>query len=89
MIRTIAAVTIVAAMAAPAWAGRNQADELLSTQPSTQEQLARSQPCPNPDSPQAEHQRQEVRSLLNRLEAGQKVSPAEIERVLRQSINQP
>jgi len=85
MIRTIAAVSIVAAMAAPAWAGRNQADELLL---SPQERIAQAnQPCTDTQSPAAQHQRQEVRSLLSRLEAGEKVSPAEIERVLRQSVN--
>jgi hypothetical protein len=85
--RTLAALAITAAVAAPAWAGRNQADELLTGAP-PQVAQANQQPCPNPQSPAAQHQRQEVRSLLNRLEAGQNVSPAEVERVLRQSVNQ-
>jgi hypothetical protein len=84
--RTLAAVLITAAMAAPAWAGRNQADEIPFSA-ETQVAQANQAPCPDLQSPAAQRQRQEVQSLLNRLEAGQKVSPAEVERVLRQSIN--
>jgi uncharacterized membrane protein len=88
--RTIAVVAIAAAVAAPAWAGRNQADELPSTAVSQQQERvaqANQQPCRDTQSPAVQHQQQEVRNLLNRLEAGQNVSPAEVERVLRQSVN--
>lgn len=84
--RTLAAILIAAAVAAPAWAGRNQADQLPSTAEARIAQ-ANQPPCPDLQSPAAQRQRQEVQNLLNRLEAGQKVSPAEVERVLRQSLN--
>jgi hypothetical protein len=87
--RTIAAVAAVAmsvAVAAPAWAGRNQADELLLTQP----QVAQAQQAgrSSATSLAAQRHRLEVQKLLNQLEAGKNVDPADVERVLRQSLQQ-
>jgi hypothetical protein len=83
--RTIAAVAISLALAAPAWAGRNQADQL----PLTESQVAQSQAArSSATSLAAQQHRQEVQKLLNQLEAGKNVDPAEVERVLRQSLEQ-
>ena len=88
MIRhTIAVVAVSLAFSAPAWAGRNQADELLLDQ--AQQQLAQAkQGAGTPGQAAAvQRQQQEVQKLLGKLEAGQNVDPAEVERVLRQSLH--
>ena len=81
--RMIAASAISLALAAPAWAGRNQADQLPLTEP----QVAQGQPAGR-SSLAAQQHRQEVQKLLNQLEAGKNIDPAEVERVLRQSLQQ-
>ena len=87
MIRHIITATALSlAVVAPVWAasGRNQADSLPPSQPQT----ARSQTGRTGSTLAEQQQRQEVQNLLNRLEAGEKVNPAEVERVLRRSLNQ-
>lgn len=89
MIRqTIPTVAVSLALAAPVWA-RNQADQLPSAQALAQAQQRLAQAQKGARKPGAvlavEGQRQEVQKLLDQLEAGQNVDPAEVQRVLRQS----
>lgn len=90
MIRqTITTVAVSLALAAPVWAGRNQADQPPSAQALTQAQQRLAQAQQGAGKPghalAIERQRQDVQKLLDQLEAGQNVDPAEVQRVLRQS----
>ena len=84
--RMIAVTAISLAIAAPVWAasGRNQADMAPLSEP----QMARSQTGSTESTLAEQQQRQEVQRLLKKLEAGQHVDPAEVESVLRRSLNQ-
>lgn len=84
--RTIAALAVSLALAAPVWADSNRPAD-IQTLPNAQDNLARAQEGTGVSAQAVQHQRQEVQSLLDRLEAGQKVPPAEVERVLRNSLH--
>lgn len=80
------AVALGTMIAAPAWAGgRNQADQLPLQ--SSNPQVAQGHSGLSPaDAQAAQRNRQQVQQLLDQLEAGKNVDPAEVERVLRQSL---
>ena len=82
----IAALATSLALATPVWADSNRPAD-IQTLRSAEENLARAQQgAGKPGQTQAaQRQREEVQKLLDRLEAGQNVPPAEIERVLRNS----
>lgn len=86
--QSIAAVAFSLALAAPAWADSNRPAD-IRTLAQTRENLARAQQgAGKPGQALAvQRQRQEVQKLLDQLEAGQQVDPAEVERVLRQSLH--
>ena len=79
------AVAFGAMIAAPVWAGgRNQADQLpIESSP----QVAQGHGGLSPAEAQAaQRNRQQVQQRLDQLEAGKNVDPTEVERVLRQSL---
>lgn len=84
--QSLMALAFTLALAAPAWADSNRPAEIQSIA-QTRENLARAQQGAGKPGPALaiQQQRQEVQKLLDKLEAGQQVDPAEVERVLRQS----
>lgn len=86
--QSIAAVVFSLTLTAAASADSNRPADIRTLE-QTQQNLARAQQgAGKPGQTLAvQHQRQEVQKLLDKLEAGQNVDPAEVERVLRQSLH--
>ena len=83
--KTLIVITCGILLGAPVWAGgRNQADQLPIAP--TDQRVAHAHGANPADAQAAQQQRQQVQRLLDQLEAGKNVDPAEVERVLRQSL---
>ena len=82
----ITAVAVTLALTAPAWAGETRTREVealaLAKKKLTEAQLGAGKPV---HALRPRQLRQEVQELLDRLEAGQNVDPAEVDRLLRQA----
>jgi len=88
MRKTIGAALVSLVLAVPVWADSTRSAD-VQTLKDAQENLAQAQLGAGKPGPGLAIQRQqrEVQKLLDQLEAGQNVPPAEIERVLRKSQN--
>ncbi len=84
--QTIATLALSLALAAPTWAGETRTREAEALRQAEQKLAQAEQGAGKPAQAQiVRRQRQEVRDLLDQLEAGRSVDPAAVDRVLRQA----
>ena len=84
--QTITAVAVSLAIATPLWAGETRTTEAESLLKADQKLAEAEEGAGKPAQAQiVRQQRQEVKELLDQLEAGGKVDPAAVDRVLQEA----
>lgn len=87
--QTITAIAIGLMVTAQVWAGENRADEVAALTKAKDKLAQAGQGAGKPGQiARARRQREEVQNLLDQLQEGRNVDPADVDRVLRQA-NQP
>lgn len=83
---TVAAVVLSLAVAAPVWAGETRTNQVQALKDADHQLSEAEQGAGKPAHAQViRQQRQQVQDLLDQLQAGRRVDPSEVDRVLRQA----